>query len=227
MKKLLKRVWTFMQSCIRQTKAASCLENTEAPTLSGSKLLTGVSSIKDLPLSDFIDHVCYGTEIANKEKLISEYYFVIEDETATNYVKIVSAMLGIELRAAYIDFVTSAIKNEYTEELAELLRGEDRRFTFSRETYLDEVDRLIRKEMNSKVHYDALKLQYDELNKKTKGEQKPDELYRGFRNTIFEVNKHEGYAAITLKSSTYDYAMGVLRLKKHISELEKKNNNAR
>ena len=205
----------------QRTKAATCSESKEAPTLSGSDLLSGALSIKDLPLSDFIDHVCYGTAIKNGNKVVSEFYAVTEDESAKEYLRIVTAMQIIELRAAYIDFITNAIRNEYSEGIAQLLRNEDSRFQFTPETYLDEVERLIRKEVNSKVQYDALRKQYDELGKGKTGKSTPDELYKGFRNTIFEVNKYEGYAAITLNSSTYDYAIGVLRLKNHIKQTTK------
>ena len=183
---------------------------------------TKYASLRELPLKVFIENYCFGATIPNWDKLQSEYYIVTGDRNATEFIRLVHGMEQIRYRAATIDLLILAIKQDYSEHIAEALRTYFPRFKFTEDTYLQEIEYAVNLEKNNKAVFDTYRQQLDMLQDKKKGEKTPQDKYDGFRATMFQINKHAGYEAVKDESSTYDFAVAYRELNKYIEELNSK-----
>lgn len=185
------------------------------------------TNIRELPLKDFI--ACQvdnnlsvlgtGTDMqlqAAWMRLLSQYHEVTDNPQAKRYVELVAGMQAIIFRAAYIDFLLAALSELYTPSIADLLRKEHPDFSFSRETYLNEITYVQNKEKRHKIEYDNLKSEFDRLEKD--GEQKA-RTRLDYIELLFDINQHEGSDKDENVSMEW-FAIGVKRLQRHYKMLE-------
>ena len=180
-----------------------------------------ILSIKDLPLKTFINGVCYGSELPNFDDLVCEYYSIRNDPHSKQYVLIVSAMKAMQFRAQIIDNICRCIVVCYHEDLSQILRDEYPQFAFTEDSYVQDLEYVPRIENNNKIQFDKLKAQLDKLMEGSEKEATPESKYKGFISRIFDINENAKYQCISLdSSSTYDFAIALERLEKHIEYLE-------
>lgn len=180
-----------------------------------------ILSIRDLPLKTFINGVCYGSELPNFDDLVCEYYSIRNDPHSKQYVLIVSAMKAMQFRAQIIDNICRCIVVCYHQDLAQILRDEYPQFAFTEDSYVQDLEYVPRIENNNKIQFDKLKAQLDKLMEGNEKEATPESKYKGFISRIFDINENAKYQCISLDtSSTYDFAIALERLEKHIEYLE-------
>jgi hypothetical protein len=186
-----------------------------------SKLKGTILSIRDLPLKTFINGVCYGSELPNFDDLVCEYYSIRNDPHSKQYVLIVSAMKAMQFRAQIIDNICRCIVVAYHDSFAQILRDEYPQFAFTEDSYVQDLEYVPRIENNNKIQFDKLKAQLDKLMEGSEKEATPESKYKGFISRIFDINENAKYQCISLdSSSTYDFAIALERLEKHIEYLE-------
>lgn len=210
------------------TIPATCGDQSDTPTVSGSAYIPLVSSIRDLPLKHFI--ACQvdsnlsvlgnGTDLqlqAAWMRLLSEYYCVMENAQARRYIELVCGMEAIKFRAAYIDFLLATLSELYTQEIADILHKEHPAFTFSRETYIQEITYVQNIEKRHKGEYDNLKLEFDKLESSNSNGKETKRL--DYIEQLLDINKHE-HASYTENMSTELFALCLKRLERHYRMLE-------
>lgn len=198
-----------------------------AQTANGSELLKSVLSIKTIPLRDFVNASCYGSEhIPNWNDLLSQYYTAKGDNRAMNICMVVAEMKAIEYRAKLLDHICNSMTIGYDFDIAALLRVEFPMFAFTKDTYIEEMQHIVSIEKNNKVHYDMLAKQLQDMQQDGEKETTPDERYKAFTKMRQAINKHVGHAEITLDSPTYDFAVAYGELEKYHEEQSSKNKNA-
>lgn len=221
---------------------AICGDASDTLTVNGLALASTVLSIRTLPLSKFIDISCDNnlTALADKKesytdtnnmqlqaawmRILSEFYLVSGDEQATRYVELLSQMEGIRFRAAYMDFLLFALSEHYSEDIAAVIRTEHPRFAFTEATYLEEIEYVKTIEKRHSITYQTLKAEFESMEKVKGADKTTDEKRISLMQTKSAINKHDGYAAVTLEGSTYEFALGIRRLQDHYKQLERQAN---
>lgn len=183
---------------------------------------TKYASLRELPLKVFIENYCYGAQLPNWEKLLSEYYIVRQDKQASEFVRLVYGMEQIRYRAMSIDLLVATLREGYHKDVAEALRAYFPRFKFTEDSYIQEIEYAVNIEKNNKAVFDTYRQQLDLIQDKKKGDKTPQDKYDGFRATMLQINKHAGYEAVKDDSNTYDFAVAYRELDKYIEELNKK-----
>lgn len=182
---------------------------------------TKYASLRELPLSVFIENYCNTPSLPNWDKLLSEYLIVSGDKNSSQFIRLVFGMEQIRFRAATIDMLVVAMRESYHDAIADALRAYFPRFKFLEDSYIQDMEYALNIEKNNKSVYDSYRQQLDAIQDKKKGEKTPEDKYDGFRATMLQINKQAGYEAVKDESSAYDYAVAVRELNKYIEELNK------
>lgn len=194
----------------------------EAQTSTGSKSSNIVQSIRDLPLTKFID--CYikkdfsvlgtGTPEELEEawkRIISQYCEAKEDGGVKTQMDLELKMELLKNRAKWIACSFTALEIRYTESLAVVIRdvclqmGHDRPFT--KYTYVEDMRYIGNRERHKELDMMNYKNAYAELEKKAeknKG-QKPTE--NGFYESLIAYNQHFKTSFTIPNLNTLEFAL--------------------
>lgn len=224
-KKLVNKVMNFLRSL----KRSIAIRDTAGVHLITRMLIAlkwrGIThpSIKDITVKGFLNVLCNGGEPNYWSFIMSEYYLIKGDEKASTYVRLVKEMEIIRVKAYMTELLCSCMALHYNEKLAELLREEYPQRKFQPDSYEKDLKFIIALEKNSKVRFETLRKNLDNIisgngNKKLS----KDERYGMYMNLIYDINKHEGHAAITMRSSLLELAIAEKRLFAYIKSMEDK-----
>ena len=229
-----RKIWDMIRLFLFRLRTETqhiCGDPQTTPTVNDLELSV-ITSCKELPLKTFIDISIDGNlSLLGKgnemqlqsawSKILSEYYSLIEDSQASRYVELIAGMEAIRFRAAYFDFLINALLECYHEDIADVMKELHPRFKFTPESYLKDIEYVQTIEKRHKLTFDMLKEEFDKLQQPTA--KKQTDKYKNFITIMYDINKNEGFNCVTLDSSTYDYAIGLLRLNKHYEQLKQSN----
>lgn len=195
-------------------------DQSDTRTQTDSKSKGTIQHLSQLPLKDFINGVCYGSDIPNFEDLLMQYYSILNSAHSQEYTRLLASIKAIQFRAQIIDSVCTCLCANYHEEIAAILRTEYP-FQFTEDSYIADLENIPRIEANNMHQFNQLKAQFDKLMSNDGKEPTPESKYKGFITKIFDINEHAKYQAISLdSSSTYDFVIALERLEKYIERLQ-------
>jgi hypothetical protein len=182
-----------------------------------------IEHIKDLSLTVFMacslngDYAGLGYEDPQQAqvawmRLVQQYYDISGDSEQAEKTALLASILALEARAVYIDYAIEVMRSVYVEGVAALLREDLPACKFSEETYLGDIELLIKKERPNKLRYTQLKAQYDAIDKGGKVTTK--QTRTDYMELLMEINQHTG-AQYGEDVSMEVYGLGVKRLKAH------------
>lgn len=238
LKKLLSKVWMHMSSFVQSTPTPdTCGDHSGTLTLTGSEPIVIVSSLKDLPLYDFVD--CYvnnnykvlaisgnpDSEALEQAwtRLISMHYIARNDSHVSKYVELMAGMEEIKYHARYMEFLIDSIEKIYMPVLADRLREQHPQFELSADTYRADIENILLIERRANFDYGELKQQFDSLDQGT-GSKATE---RQFIELLMDINQIEksSYSLFAKLShpgyiDTYTYSIAYERRERHIENLK-------
>ena len=134
---------------------------------------TKYASLRELPLKVFIENYCYGAQLPNWEKLLSEYYIIRQDKQASEFVRLVYGMEQIRYRAMSIDLLVATLREGYHKDVADALRAYFPRFKFTEDSYLQEIEYAVNIERITKPYSTRLRCGPKQPCKCTTSSQRP------------------------------------------------------
>lgn len=213
--KISKRLQSFRGS----TKQDTFGEKSDTKTSTDSAQYLTIS-LADLPLTTFIAISCYEkyellSPTATKEqlqncwaRLMSEYYLAKEDKHSQKYLELVLTMRLIEYREIWVTFLCDSLTKLYSEKVADILRSEFRKFKFTIDSYLQDIQYVYNVERANKIKYDQCKKEYDALERsreKVSDNVTPKQKEHGFHRSVIGINSvlKSNYDVNTMNTLTY------------------------
>lgn len=208
----------------RRTKdPATCGDQQTTKTVNASKSSNIAQSCKDVTLNQFISCAVEGNYTVLGEgtetelyaawlRVLNDYYRMLGDDGYTRHMEVITAILGIQWRQLYIDYMLHAMSLKYLEEVAQLLREEYPKFKFTPDTYQTEMGYVRTIEKRNEMRLEELQNELKQLEKTKQGRKTTREDYL---EMLLDINKHEG-SSYTTEISAELYAICIRRLKNTI-----------
>lgn len=211
------------------------------PSKEEAESLSIVSSIKDLPLKDFIEccvNENYSVLIKSGEivtqidaekvyygwlSLLSQYYEISGDSEQARQFSIIGRMKSMECRKQIIETCVEILKANRVESLIDTLKELYPELEFTDESYTSDLNTVINNEKVAIVDYNLLKEELEDIVKKQGiADEKINKvsLEERIYNELLDINKVEN-GSYSEEISTYKFALLRKRLIAHIEQLKK------
>lgn len=219
----------------RESTAHTDGDPSTAPTLTDLKLSGIISSIKQLPLTSFIQAAVYDdlTVLAldksiSRELLVpvwddlqSQYYTARGDEGMMDYLKKSAKLYLLKARLSRVNLLFSWLEQDgYVETICAILRSEYK-LPFSADTYLKDCDTARKKEVRAVLEHDRLEKEVEAQNKKTTQQSSKESQEESFYQMVMNINQVEKGSYSVEHISTYQYAIACKRYDKYIEHMER------
>lgn len=188
-------------------------------------------SILTLTMGDFLkclideNFSVLGHEIEDEnyrfwQKILSQYYTASENRDVIDYVSAVrdanSALLSLKL----VETLEICLNEMYVESACISLNKLYPQFTFSKETYKEDIKRLLGYKIADKIKYDNALKELEQTSVTSERILSKEQKYENYIRAMFDISKFEG-VKYDMTMTVLEFAIASKRLTAYIEHMEK------
>lgn len=161
-------------------------------------------------------------------KVLSEYYVMIKSKEQIKYIKNVARLESINLKISMVTALVESIRLWYDPDKCQILKEWGyTALTFSEDTVLDDLDRVLVFLGNDRFKLEKARLDYESEQQRKKAK-KEMPLKEGYMKTLYAIEKHRAPARYPVdKLSVYEFCMFYNELSEYNEAVNQQNKSLR